>query len=279
MSQLRTASAGRRTPARSAAGAPATPGVRTGFVIAAILAGQLQNILQSVVPGAGAVTLLDDVLVLIALALSLRFVPRLKGIAPPVLIVWMIVCGLALVLSLAFSPFSAGSQFALFRQILVPALLMLIGLTLQPSEWRRIAFLTIGLAVINAVYIVIEIAVAPLIDPKIFARVSGYTIYGDGYPSTYHGNDVLTGERVIRAGGLLLNPPIMGLFIGIAVVLAFYMIKRPWMRWTTTVLLLIALYETNARGGILLAAIGLGAGFLIRWIGPWLATTLIVAAG
>jgi hypothetical protein len=252
--------------------------LRATILIFAIVAGQLQNVLQTFLPGVSAIALIDDSLILLAFLLSVRYLGRTPGVVSVMAFTWLALCLAALVLTVVFGPASVEVAVTLFRQIAVPALLLLVGLTLRWSEWLRIARAVVVLGLMNAAYIGVEVAIGPPIDPATYSRLNDYRIYADGLPSTYHGNDFLTGERITRAGGLLLNPPTMSLFIGVSAVLAFYM-YRSWRRWLAVGALLLALYATNGRSGILLAAIGLLAPALFRVIGAWAALILIVIVG
>jgi hypothetical protein len=257
---------------------PQPPRLRAAVLVLAIIAGQLQNGLQTYLPGVSIVAFVDDGLVLIAFLLSLRFLGRSPARVSALAICWLALCSAALVLTSIYGPASADIASILFRQISVPALLILIGLTLKWAEWMTIARVVVVLGLLNAAYIGIESAVGPLINPAIYSQMSGYRIYPDGLPSPYHGNNPLTGERITRAGGLLLNPPTMSLFMGTSTVLAFN-IYRGWARWGAVTVLLLALYATNGRGGILLAVIGLLAPMLFRLIGAWAALILLVVVG
>lgn len=254
------------------------PRARTVVLVLAIVAGQLQNGLQTYLPGVAAIAYVDDVLVLLAFVLSVRFLGRTPAQVSALAICWLGLCATALILTSAFGPASADIASVLFRQIAVPALLILIGLTLRWSEWLTIARVVIVLGLINAAYIGVEYFAGPVINPAIYSQMNGYRIYPDGLPSPYHGNNPFTGERITRAGGLLLNPPTMSLFMGVSSILAFN-IYRGWARWGAVTVLLVALYATNGRGGILLAAVGLLAPLLFRAIGAWAALVLLVVVG
>ncbi|MDF2561863.1 MAG: hypothetical protein K0R99_3309 [Microbacterium sp.] len=256
----------------------AVPRLRPVVLVLAIVAGQLQNVGQTYLPGIGAVALVDDALVIIAFLLSIRFLGRAPGPVSALAISWLALSSAALILTSTFGPASAEIATTMFRQIAAPALLILIGLTLKWQEWMTIARVVVVLGLVNAVYIALETAVGPLVDPGVYAQLNDYRIYADGLPSPYHGNNLITGERITRAGGLLLNPPTMSLFIGVSAVLAFN-IYRGWARWMSVAVLLLALYATNGRSGILLAVIGLLGPVLFRVVGAWAAIVFIVIAG
>lgn len=247
--------------------------LRTAAILLAIIAGQAQNVLQSYIPNVGAITYVDDALFAIAFVLSLQFVGKLPATVSLAVLSWVSLCVIALGLTMLFSETPTDVAFTLFRQIVIPALLIVVGMTLRGNEWLIIGKIVIVLALINAVYIGIEFAGIRLVDPAILGRVNSYSIYDDGLPGTYHGNNFITGERITRAGGLLLNPPTMSLFLGVAVVISNKLCVG-WFRWAALLSLGLALFATNGRGGILVALIGIGAPMLYRWIGPW--GTLIV---
>lgn len=265
-------------PSPAPADEQSVPRLRASVLLLAIIAGQLQNVLQTYLPGVSAIAFIDDSLIIVAFLLSIRFLGRTPARVSALAICWLVLCVTALVLTALFGPASADIASTLFRQIAVPAFLILIGLTLKWTEWMRIARVVVVLGLLNAGYIAVESLAGPLINPAIYSQMNGYAIYADGLPSPYHGNNLLTGERITRAGGLLLNPPTMSLFIGVSAVLAFN-IHRGWARWASVTALLLALYATNGRSGILLAVIGLLGPVLFRVIGAWAALILIVIAG
>lgn len=257
------------------------PGVRklrAAVLLLAIAAGQLQSVAQTFAPSVGVISLVDDALIVVALVLSVPLIGRAPALPAAIALGWLFFALTALILTATFGPAPSSVAVALFRQISIPAVVMLIGLTIAKDEWFRIAKFVIALGIVNALYIAIEVVLGPLISPVALARANNYRIYADGFPSTYHGNDFITGDRIIRAGGLIMNPPTMSLFIAVALVLSFYLLQGR-SRWLATLSLAAALYATNGRGGIVLALIGLFAPILFARIGSWASLILIAIVG
>lgn len=249
----------------------ASPSLMTLILVLMIYAGAVQNAVVSLSAAAGKITLVDDLLLILAFLLAMvRQVarPRLRLAA---IGVYVGLCLLAVVR--ATVPF--GLAFEVFRQVLVPALLVVIGLVITAREWKNTLRAWSVVTVVNVVYILIEVKTGPILDPTAFVVNSGdesTVLQYQGLPGSYTYWNA-AGETTLRAGGLFLNPPISGLAVGIGAVAMFHTV-RSRLRWVVVVAAFFAVYFSFSRAGMLVLGFGLLIPWLSRHIGRFLTTLL-----
>lgn len=253
-----------------------SPSLMTFILVLMIYVGAVQNAVVSLSSSAGRITLVDDLLLILAFLLAMvRQVarPRLRLAA---IGVYVALCLLALVR--ATVPF--GLAFEVFRQVLVPALLVVIGLVITPREWRNTLRAWSVVTVVNIVYMLIEVRTGPILDPTAFVVNSGdesIILQYQGLPGYYtYWNSA--GEPALRTGGLFLNPPIAGLAVGIGAVAMFHTM-RSRLRWFVVIGAFFAVYFSFSRAGMLILGLGLLIPWISRLLGRFLTTLLALSGG
>ncbi|MGO3319549.1 MAG: hypothetical protein ACTIL0_03480 [Microbacterium gubbeenense] len=234
------------------------------LLVAAIVAGQLQNAFEALVsPGVRPIARsLDDVLVLAAVVAGVRRLRELPLLAVGTLALYVLTMTVAAGSGIVISGLPKADVLFLFRQSVMPALLMLAGMTLQRREWHKIGTWVLWIGVANALYCMYEIMFGRLIDPVEFES-------GD-YVGFYLGTNPFTGEVIDRAGGFLLNPPTVGMFLCAALFVAVTRTTLVWYyRWPAVGMLLVAIWLVNSRGGILALGIAVGLPIAVRFVNAW----------
>jgi hypothetical protein len=216
----------------------------------------------------------------VTLAVQWRFVAELRILGIVVLLV-----AIALV--------RAGiTSAALYqaRQILVPFLVAFAAYLAvrlpakNPAYKPRIDILiqfSVGLAFVTCIYMLIEYVWGPPLNPLAAYQLNPFTEHFaiiDGYLGNYLFYPGNTGHFIIRLGGPLMDPPVTGIFIGGAAVIAFW---QYWHRRHLPMLILfvastLAVLGTYARGGMLVAVVGIGFPLLIRYTNRTLAVTIVM---
>lgn len=178
------------------------------------------------------------------------------------------------------------------RQILVPFLVAFAAFvavrlpTKNPEYKPHIDILTksaIWLASLTCIYMLIEYVWGPPLNPLAAYQLNPFTEHFaiiDGYLGNYLFYPGNTGHFIVRLGGPLMNPPVAGIFIGSAAVIAFW---QYWHRKHTSMLILtvasiLATLGTYARGGILVVVVGIGLPLLIRYTSRTLAVVIVTGA-
>lgn len=240
-------------------------------MIALIVLGALQSILTVFFPQNDVVTLLDDVaLALSALALCLGRFKRVPITAWSAGAAWCVLLLIAIIRSSA--PLLPSAQAA--RQIAIPAVLILIGIGLTRKEWILVAKVALMIGVANGVYAVVEMVFGRIIDPGAMARPNDRKPHG--VPASYFWYDA-NGVEHGRAGGLVLNAPVAGIVIAGAIVVGWYLSRR-WWHYALVVLLVVPLYLTYSRSGMVLAIAGVLIPLALRY-GGLIVAFLVGAAG
>ncbi|OZC80170.1 hypothetical protein CH274_13110 [Rhodococcus sp. 06-418-5] len=246
----------------------------TGLLaVAAMFAAVLQTIAIALQPGVPGLTLMDDAVVVV-LVVSIFFrLAHAPGWTAYVVAVWMMFMVFGAVRSLV----EPGITFILFRQVTIPALLVLVGLTLTQYEWRRIVRIAIWIGIVNAVYMIVELLGVRILDPVTLATYDrSHLPIRDGVPTYYFYYSEFTGsEPFFRAGGMVLNPPIAGLVTGGALALLWWT-KDFRNRKLFMLLLAVSTAFTFGRGGILVAACAIALPAMIRGLGKF--WTIVIAS-
>lgn len=231
-------------------------------LMGAILAGALQSLLITALPALSFASSLDDILVVLALVVVLPRIRRVSG-----LYFLLIALYLSLMIFGAFrSTTTVEISIQLLRQVALPALLILIGLTLQRWEWDRIIRIALVISVANSLYMIFELSGIRLIDPNVLAASYGNTVVQyEGLPGYYFYYDSALAMSV-RAGGLFLNPPVAGLVVAVGAITAWHTLRGK-MRYILVALQLIAVYSSFGRGGFVVAAVGILLPVLINRFG------------
>lgn len=252
------------------------PGEKLGLTgllaIAAMFAAVLQTIAIALQPGVSGLTLMDDAVVVLLVVSILFRLAHAPGLTVYLVAVWVMFMVFGSVRSLV----EPGITFILFRQVTVPALLVLVGLTVTQYEWHRVARIAIWIGIANALYMVVELLGVRLLDPVTLATYDrSHLPIRDGLPTYYFYYSEFTGNQpFFRAGGLVLNPPIAGLVTGGALALLWWT-KDFRHRRLFMVLLTVATAFTFGRGGILVAVCAVALPVMIRRIGKF--WTVVIA--
>jgi hypothetical protein len=172
---------------------------------------------------------------------------------------------------------SAGVYQA--RQILVPILIAFTAYVAAKhfakspryeSQIRLLMSLVLALTAATAVYMLAEHIWGPPLNPLIansFNTVSRHRSLTDGYLGNYLFYSNGSGPPIVRLGGLVMNPPVAGIFMGSATVITFW---QYWHKRGLIVLILcaaaaVATFGTYSRAGILVAVVGIGVPVLLRF--------------
>ncbi|MCV7594620.1 hypothetical protein M3B39_004345 [Micrococcus luteus] len=253
-----------------------SPSLMTCILVLMIFVGALQNAVVSFTAAASRITLADDLLLILAFMLAMvRQVsrPRMRLAA---IGIYVFLCLLAVVR--ATVPF--GLAFEVFRQLLVPALLVVIGMVITSREWRSALRAWFVVTVANIVYMLIEVEAGPILDPTAFVVNSGdesIVLQYQGLPGSYTYWNA-EGEPALRVGGLFLNPPIAGLAVGIGAVAMFHTM-RSRLRWIVLIGAFFAVYFSFSRAGMLVLGLGLFIPWFSKVLGRFVTTLLAVAGG
>jgi hypothetical protein len=217
-----------------------------------------------------------------ALALKWRLVSELC-----VLVIVVLLVGIALI---RVGITSAGLYQA--RQIMVPFLVAFAAFVAvrlsakNPGYKPHINILTkfsIGLASVTCIYMLVEYLSGPPLNPLAAYQLNPFTEHFaiiDGYLGNYLFYPGNTGHFIIRLGGPLMNPPVAGIFIGGAAVIAFwqYWHRRHMSMLILTIASVLATLGTYARGGVLVAIVGIGLPLLIRYTNRTVAVFIVTGA-
>ncbi|MGJ3189252.1 hypothetical protein [Paenarthrobacter sp. FR1] len=242
------------------------------LALGALISGLAQNILLTY-SSFGGFNLMDD------LCISLMFMVALTRLAhrfnvPALLsVVWIVACLIALWRTVDESLIPSDSAFFLFRQVCMPVLVIVCGLVMTRREWRWVLVAVMGISLLNAAYIGLEVLGIRLVDPAPFALLSKTAMYPNGLPGYYMSFD-LAGELAVRAGGLFLNPPTTGIATGAAAVLTFHAVRSRW-RLLLVLAFGLATIATISRAGILLMLIGIVGPILARKLHPLVALPIL----
>lgn len=240
------------------------------LVVSVIALGAAQSVLKALMPQVVAVTLLDDIaLVLACVSLAIG---RAKTVPLPA---WasVFVWALLLAISAARTVVDPGTTLEIVRQLAVPAALIVVGFALTRTEWRTVMKASLVVGVLNGIYAVIEIMFGRLINPAVMAS---HGRLRDGVPPSYFWWDA-AGDIHSRAGGLALNPPVAGIIIGGALVLGWILAKH-WWQYALALTLTVPLYLTYSRAGMVIAAAGVLIPLLVRYLGI-VVTAVLATAG
>ncbi len=226
----------------------------------------LQSPLAALAPGVPGLDRLDDAVVVLLVLASVPVLGRVPGMPVALIALW----GALMVLGAVESSVGISGTFILFRQVTIPALLVLVGLTISPLSWHRVRRLAIWIGLVNVAYMVVELVGVHLLDPTALSTFNDRAVTRNGLPGYYYywiGGDsalAFTGERFItRLGGTVLNPPIAGLVVGTALVFLWYD-KSFRFRKSALVALAFTTLMTFSRGGWLVVALALVMPYLMR---------------
>lgn len=234
--------------------------------VLALACGALQSIVTSVWPVVES-KLLDDAAVFL-LAGALLFRIRGSRLWPLLLIAaWAAIGALALM----HSETPLSTSVLMYRQILMPAVLIYCGLLLTPAEWKLLVRVGIGIAVLCCLYVPLDLAGIRPFDLAALNSADPLGARGlrDGdAPGSfwYYWGDS-GDQRIPRAGGIFLNPPVMGIAVGTAFALAGTLSLRRRFKIPLMIVLGVGTAFTFSRAGILIAALGVVLPWLLRRLG------------
>lgn len=245
---------------------------RSGLVgrltLVAVFLAAIQSVAIAIAPGVPGLTYLDDGAVLLLLVACLAQLGRAPGLPVYLAFVWLVL----MVIAALNATVPADLTFVLFRQVVIPALLIVIGLSLSQSQWGRVKRLAIGVGLANAGYMLLEIVGVRLLDPASLVNYSdnGVWLQGGvpGYYLYYFGpgsflSQVFGSQFAFRAGGLVLNPPIAGLVTATAFVFLYRHTSARYRKLGLTVLAL-ATAASFSRGGLLVLLVAIVLPYLLR---------------
>lgn len=247
----------------------------TFLLCGAIVAGLLQNVLLVEVPQIPSIQYLDDSLVLMSV-IVFCFSTFRSNPAPWMWLTLLIVYGTVQMFNgMASNVVNFSEAFFLFRQVLVPFLLMLCGFVMSVWSVQVVCKLTVVASLLTAAYCLVEFVMGPPVDPVPLAVADGLYIYESGLPGYYLGFD-LGGASVIRLGGPLLNPPTCGVLLATgALITLFGVRKRASLRWILFSVQALALLGTYSRAGLLLLVVGVIVPLTAKYINPVIMLLLV----
>jgi hypothetical protein len=251
------------------------PRTKSALVVAIILtmiAGLIQSPLADVAPGLPARDLLDDALLALALVISLPRIGKSPLAASTLIFAWLIAVATSMA---AVNNIPTGDEFVIARQIAVPAVLIYLGMQLTPPDWRTVTRAGIVLGIINACYMLLELAGINIFDPNALLSAPTADASTPGYYNYWIGEGLPT---IARLGGIFLNPPVSGIMVAAALVALFHTREFP-LRRTWLVILSATTILCFARGGWLIAAAGILIPVLVRRFGRIGSVALIVPVG
>lgn len=228
----------------------------TALICALLLAGVTQNLLIALF-GQTLFSFVDDVpaglLILVAVFHAWGDWTKRNRIAFGLLVFTVFVIMFA-----AVRGGSLGEGLNQARQVLVPVGLVFTGYVLWDRiNWSAALKFAGVLGFFVAGWVIIEgLMQAPIVHPTASVQLRmgdrPVSVRG-GLPSSYYADGISSdGTPVFRPGGPFMNPPMVGFFLGLAT-LAYARYRNPFLRWVGFVAVAIALAETFARAGILLA--------------------------
>lgn len=242
---------------------------RTSALLAVLtmmaIMGGLQNALLIVLPGWTWIQNLDDALLVLAVLVAAPRFLDVRGAKFLGVLLW----GLLIVIASIRSVVETGLTAEIARAMAVPAILILVGTVLRKAEWLRLCYVWLAISTLNVAYIFLEMGGIRLLDPAGLIRALGMTSHlfdsYQGLPGSFiywHGD----GSVAIRAGGLVINPPIAGTMVAIGAIVAFHVLRGE-ARWLLLLAHVVALYGTQGRGGYVILAIGLLLPLVVKRIG------------
>jgi len=140
------------------------------------------------------------------------------------------------------------------RQVLFPLGLVFAGFVLRDERpWERVLPCVVALTMVAVAWALAEQYLArPLLDAVWYYTVAvggARNTLRIGLPPSYFADGV-GGSTVFRSGGPFMNPPVLGLFLGLGAYAAIRTL-REWSRFWTLGAIGLALAFTYARAGIL----------------------------
>lgn len=235
------------------------------LLLMAFLAGAMQSIITSLWPSLFSKVFDDAALAILFLAL----IPRLRRV-PLLHLGFIAVWVIATAIALLHSAVSFETSLLMFRQVLMPALLVLCGMVLTASEWKIVMVVGLAIALLNCAYIPFELSGVYLFDPA--ALISADPVHDrntrDGLPGSYwyyFGTE--PDSRFLRAGGLFLNPPVTGIALSTAFVVTATLRLPRAGKIILLSILGIGTILTFSRAGLLILVVGSTLPPLLRRLG------------
>ncbi len=257
-------------------------GGATALIGALVVSGIAQNVFVAWF-GQLAFTLMDDVAALLVVAVALLHALRFKSKRNTRAL--LVLLGIGLVVAIAAlraSDFGTGLGQA--RQVFIPIGLVFAGFVLWDRiNWRRLLIFIGVLGVGAAIWMIIEGAIEyPIVYPTDSMQLrlgdtSNRVVLRNGLPPAYYADGVVAGQPIFRPGGPFMNPPTAGFFLGLAT-LGVAHFRSIVMRIAGYSLIAIALLESFARAGILIAACVVIAYFSWRVLGRTVTFVSVVVA-
>lgn len=218
----------------------------------------------------------DDALVVLLFMLSLIRWRGLRAWPMYAVALWGAVLTASVIVSIFVTQaVSTENSFFLYRQVVMPAMLLVPAFVLKRREWFTFIWWSVGVAVLNAVYAVFEFFGVRIFSPASMAILDGRWVDKEtGLPGNFLGWWV-TGDVVERLGGLVLNPPTVGVLVATAAVLTLWTANNPFLRYGLVALFVLISVGSISRGGWVLLIAGIAFPYLVRIVGAWVSSGLI----
>ena len=159
-----------------------------------------------------------------------------------------------------------GLGISQFRQMAVPMILLIFGSTLTKEQIVRAGPVVVGVILVGALYAIGEQIGFRPIDPLGVEGLNQYAHSGsrEGLPNSYY-YFFSDGSRFTRSGGLLLNPPSLGMLVATGVLWLWFTTKKPTiLTVAATVIFVAAAFLAFGRGGFVILALVLFQPLLSR---------------
>ncbi|MDR1825312.1 MAG: hypothetical protein LBR27_08325 [Bifidobacteriaceae bacterium] len=211
---------------------------------------------------------LDDLLILL---LAVALFPRLTRFhrrCARLVVGWAALVALAVVHAIAANIVPAGNAVTVARQVLMPVLIIGIGASLRRNEWRAAAITTLALSAINAPYTFLEWCGIRLFPPANLGYLDGGWVYPPplNLPYNFVSWSSPT-EWSVRLGGLLINPPTLGIFAALSASLTWWLLRNQALRYTLALANAMVCFGTISRAGIMILLVGLLGPYFVKRVG------------
>lgn len=236
--------------------------VLVNVLTAMVIAGVMQNAVDAVLPGNEFFSSIDDLLLMVAVAISIPRWPYIKGST----FLGLIFFGLLILSSVTRTSVSMELSLQLARSFAIPGLLMLVGLTLLKAEIGILSRRWILLSVATSIYVILEMLGIRAINPTTYAlavRPNANLFGAESLPGNYYYWGP-AGEVSVRAGGTFLNPPVAGIFLAIGIVCTLHLVASRLTKVSLVLVQVVALIGTQGRAGYVIVVVGALLPWLVR---------------
>lgn len=226
-----------------------------------VVASAVQRAVAASTQDSTALWLDDIVLIGMAIYVAKRLAANSRSSTKVIVLVLLGVLAVAVVRAPNF-----GLGTSQFRQMVVPMILLLFGMVLTKEQIMRAGPIVVGVILLGGVYALFEQLGFRPIDPLGVIGLNQYSHSSarNGLPSSYfyYFSD---GVRLERSGGLILNPPSLGMLVATGFMWAWFTRKRgSILAVVSTIVFLVVAFFAFGRGGFVLLALAVFQPLLTR---------------